>query len=570
MSSPTGEMQILTTDVLVIGGGGAGVRAAIEAARTGASVLLIAKQRPGQGGVTAVAVGAVAASGHGDPADSPLEHLRDTVTGGHYLGNQEVIRTFTHEAPRRLLELQAYGARFDTLPDGRLRQLALPGHRYPRSVDYGMQTGQELMRVLLAQLQQQPGIRVHEGLAVAELLLNGGQVCGAVGLNLRSGNMVAIEAGAVVLATGGIQEAYAPHAYHASDLTGDGLALALRAGAELCDLEFVQFFPTALVWPPELAGLIWVGELRYHCGAWLMNRYGQRFMAHYDPVHMELATRDLVARGVATEILEGRGTAHGGVWMSVAHLARNQVQAFLDETFPGDIFGGQDLRAAGIDIRTDALEVAPIVHFHMGGIRIDARASTSVAGLFAAGEVAAGVHGANRIENNALTETQVFGAISGEQAAHHASTVSRPKPDYQLIAQKYQAHAGREDGWSSRIKAEIQRIMWERVGLVRDARGLEQAISDLARLREEASTNPSSTGKQMPEVLEVQNLALVAEAIARAASARQESRGAHYRLDYPEQDNTHWLNNLIVTLEDNTLCLRTEPVQFPYVAPDSA
>ncbi|HLG60392.1 MAG TPA: FAD-binding protein [Ktedonosporobacter sp.] len=566
------ETQNFETDVLVIGSGGAGTRAAIEAARSGARVILVTKRRLGQGGVTPVAVGAAAALGYADAADSPLEHLRDTVVGGHYLSNQEIVSTLAHEAPRRLLELQTFGARFDKQPDGRLRQLALPGHRYPRSVDYHMQTGQEIMRGLLQELHRQPDIRVIGDMIVCELLVDSGQIQGAVGLDLVSGAIVMIEARAVVLATGGIQEAYAPYAYHAPDLTGDGLALALRAGAELCDLEFLQFFPTALVWPPELAGLIWIGELRYHCGAWLMNKYGERFMARYDPLRMELATRDLVARGIATEMLEGRGTPHGGVWMSVAHLAQNQVQAFLDETFPDGLFGGHDLRAAGIDIRRDALEVAPIVHFHMGGIRIDALTRTRVAGLFAAGEVAAGVHGANRIENNALTEALVFGALAGEQAGRYARATSGGglSPDHHmwLRAQKSLSSSVKDDERLSRVRAELQRILWERVGLVRDGDGLEQAITELVRLRKEIAAYPvPGSGRQMRAVQEVQNLVLVAEALARAAYARQESRGAHFRIDYPNQNDSQWLVNLIVTLEDGEFCLRTEPVQFPYVAP---
>jgi fumarate reductase (CoM/CoB) subunit A len=348
----------------------------------------------------------------------------------------------------------------------------------------------------------------------------------------------------------------------------------LKAGAELCDLEFTQFFPTALVWPPELAGLIWVGELRYHCGAWLMNKYSERFMARYDPVGMELATRDLVAHAIAAEILEGRGTPHGGVWMSIAHLARNQVQAFLDETFPGDVFGGHNLREAGIDVRSDALEVAPIAHFHMGGIRIDARTSAGVGGLFAAGEVTAGLHGANRIENNALSESQVFGAIAGEQAARYAlrlGSISVMPNDHTRLRRWSRAAAVPPNQRVAHIRTKIQRIMWERVGLIRDRAGLEQAVTDLTHLNAEARAWPlGGSLHDMLERREVQNLALVTKAMAQAAHARTESRGAHVRTDYPEQNNAAWLQNLIVTLDSDELRLRTEPVQFSYVPPPDA
>jgi succinate dehydrogenase/fumarate reductase flavoprotein subunit len=433
-----------------------------------------------------------------------------------------------------------------------------------------METGQEMMKALMVELHRRPGIRIFEETAIGELAVVDGEIKGALGLDLASGSLVIIEAKSVVLATGGIQAAFDPNSFHGSDLTGDGLALALRAGAELCDLEFMQFFPTALVWPPEVAGLIWVGELRYHCGAWLMNKHGERFMARYDPVRMELATRDLVARGVAVEILEGRGTPHGGVWMSVAHLARNQVQAFLDEWFPGQTFGGHDLRAAGIDVRTDALEVAPVAHFHMGGIRIDGQARTRVEGLFAAGEVAAGVHGANRIENNALTETQVFGAIAGEQAARYAAVTSRGSfaPDYWTRLQALNVWPiPSADGVSpSRVRSEMQRVLWERVGLVRNEIGLEQAVVDLTRLREETyARRVGGDAGQVLEEWETRNLVLVSEAIARAARARTESRGAHFRIDHPDQDNERWLSNLVVTLDDCEIRLQAEAVQFPYL-----
>jgi succinate dehydrogenase/fumarate reductase flavoprotein subunit len=557
-------MHHVTTDVLVVGAEAAGKRAAISASLAGARVTLASKRQPGHGGVTAVSVGACAAFTRSGSGDSPHEHCVDTLRGGHFLGDQESAYALSHDASRRLRELRELGARFDAHPDGTLVQRLLPGHRYPRSVTFGTATGHEFNRVLGAQVRRMP-IDVLEGLAIAELVVDDEGITGAIGLDTQSGEPVLIDALAVVLATGGIHSAYLPRGYPAEDLTADGLGMALRAGAELADLEFVQFFPTSLIWPPDVAGCIWVGELRYSCDAWLLNAAGERFMERYDAERMELSTRDVVSSAIAMEIAEARGTLHGGVWMSVAHVARERLESYLASMFPGDIFGGYDLRAAGIDVRTDRLEVAPVAHFHMGGLRVDAHARTSIPGLFAAGEVAAGVHGANRIENNALTETQVFGAVAGIEAARHVRSAARRAV---VLGTKLRRAARDEIDYASiaRAVSGIRRVMWEKVGVLRDGPGLSGAVEELIGHGDELIALSARSPYSL-ELRQARNLALVSEAIARSALARTESRGAHVRLDHPSGADPRWLLNLITTFADGRLALRSEPVTFSRVNP---
>ncbi|GAB4244530.1 MAG: fumarate reductase subunit A [Thermoleophilia bacterium] len=568
----------LGTDVLVVGSEGAGARAAIAADDAGARVIMASKGLFGRSGVTLMApFSCCVAFGDADPRDNPWEHFKDTIKGGHWLSNQKVVYTYTHNAPRAILDLETYGAKFNKTEDGKFEQVLMPGHTYPRAIHYHFRTGSQFKKGLTSEVRKRPNIEVKEDFFVVDVFVEGGKVRGALALDIRTGRYVVVEAGAVVFATGGAMELFYPHCDASNDLTGDGHAAALRAGAELADVEFMQFFPTGMVWPPALNGVIWIGELRYHCGGWLYNKYGERFMSKYDPARMELSTRDMTSRAIVTEILEGRGSPHGGVWLSVTHLGRNQIQAFIDETFPNFSFRGYNLLEAGVDVREDAVEIAPVAHFYMGGVRCNENCATAVPGLYVAGEVTAGVNGANRIEGNALSETQVQGRIAGTMAAQWAANAGTAKVDEsqaQELTGRYRALTERTEGASQlALRTEAQEIMWKYVGVVRDGEGLEKACARLSSLREQAEgicvrAKVKEVNKELVEAIETQNLITVAEAMAVAALARKETRGSHYRRDFANEDDPQWLVNSIVSLADGQIKLRHEPVDFCYLRPD--
>ncbi|MEW5921377.1 MAG: FAD-binding protein [Bacillota bacterium] len=568
----------IETDVLVVGSEGTGARAAIEADNYGARTILASKGIFGGSGVTLMApYSCCVAFGHEDPRDNPREHEKDTIMGGQFLGNQRLIRVYTENAPQRMLDLESYGARFNKKEDGKFEQVLMPGHRFPRAIHYKFATGKQFRKGLMNEVGRRPNIKVYEDFFVLDLLVESGKISGALALDLRTGELVLVKTGAVILATGGAMEMFYPRSDASCDLTGDSHAMALRAGAQLRDLEFMQFFPTGMVHPPALNGVIWIGQLRYKCGGLLYNRYGERFMKKYDPVNMELSTRDLVSRAMATEIIEGRGTPHGGVWLDVSYLGDNIVEAYAAEVFPNFSFRGYNLLEAGVDIRKDAIEVAPMAHFYMGGITINEFCETGIEGLYAAGEVTAGINGANRIEGNALSEIQVFGAIAGQVAAQYAGQQAKSEPNREQVEEKCAALLApleRNEGVSYfGLRRQAQEIMWTQVGLVRDGEKLEKAAAALTSLREQSSricvrNKTRECNREWMEALETQNMLLLAEAMARSALYRKETRGAHYRRDYPEKNNDQWLVNVVATLEGEKLNINQAPVEFTYLKPE--
>ena len=573
-----GTIPRVKTDVLVVGSEGAGARAAIAADDAGAQVIMASKGLFGKSGVTLMApFSCCVAFGHADPRDNPWEHFKDTIRGGHWLSDQRVTYAYTHNAPRRMLDLESYGAKFNKTDDGKFEQVLMPGHTYPRAIYYHFRTGSQFKKGLTSEVAKRPNITVKEDFFVIDVFVDGGKVTGALALDIRSGEYVIVDTSSVVFATGGGMELFYPHCDASNDITADGHAAALRAGAELADVEFMQFFPTAMVWPPALNGVIWIGELRYHCGGWLYNKYGERFMMKYDRQRMELSTRDLTSRAIVTEILEGRGSPHGGVWLSVTHLGRNQIQAFVDETFPNFSFRGYNLLEAGVDIREDAIEIAPASHFYMGGVRCDGDCATAVSGLFVAGEVTAGVNGANRIEGNALSETQVQGAIAGEVAARHSAKMGAGGVDPGQAQERTGAYAALVERTSGpdqlELRTEAQDIMWKYVGVVRNGDGLEKACARLSSLREQAGeicvrSKVPQANKELVEAIETQNMLILAESMAVAALARLETRGAHYRRDFLNEDDPQWLKNSIISMDGGRIELRHEPVDFCYLNPD--
>ena len=572
------SIERVGTDVLVVGSEGAGARAAIEVDAQGRKAILTTKGIFGGSGVTLMApFSCCVAFGHEDPRDNPDVHFEDTVIGGKFLNNQELVEVFTKESPKYILDLESYGAKFEKREDNRFVQATMPGHRYARAVYYNFSTGLQFRRGLKREVKRRE-IPVWEDFFVINILVSDGRVSGALCLNIRTGKLVVVECQAVILATGGNLELYYPHNDGSCDVTGDGSAIALRAGAELVDMEFQQFFPTGLVWPPALVGVIWIGDLRYRLGGHLYNKWGERFMKRYDPERMELSTRDITARAIVSEILDGRGTPHGGVYLDVSFLGKNIIENYVAEVFPNFSFRGYSLLEAGLDIRKDAMEIAPMAHFTMGGVRINTRCETNIPGLYAAGEVAGGLHGANRCEGNALPETQTFGAIAGREASRYVATAKSPKPTDGLVAEaskKIIDMVQRESGVQHfEIRKKVQEMMWKQVGVVRTTEGVAKAVMEFDRIKQEdlprlfVKHQGKPFNRELFEALETINMVEVGEVMARSAALRKESRGAHYLRDLPERDDENWLVNAIALLKGGDVVIRHEPAVMTKLRPE--
>jgi fumarate reductase (CoM/CoB) subunit A len=571
-------MDRVQTDVLVVGSEGAGARAAIEVEAQGKKAILASKGIFGGSGVTLMApFSCCVAFGHEDPRDNPDVHFEDTVVGGKFLNNQELVEVFSKESPKYVLDLESYGAKFEKREDNRFVQAIMPGHRYARAVYYDFSTGLQFRKGLRREVKRRQ-IRVWEDFFVIDVLVSDGRVSGALALDIRTGKFVVVECKAVILATGGNLELYYPHNDGSCDVTGDGSAIALRAGAELVDMEFQQFFPTGLVWPPALIGVIWIGDLRYRLGGHLYNKWGERFMKRYDPERMELSTRDITARAIVSEILDGRGSPHGGVYLDVSFLGKNIIENYVAEVFPNFSFRGYSLLEAGLDIRKDAMEIAPMAHFTMGGVRINPRCETNIQGLYAAGEVTGGLHGANRCEGNALPETQTFGAIAGREAAGYAETarVSRPSDDLVKEAMKTPlALMQKKSGIQHfEIRKKVQDMMWKQVGVVRTSEGLENAVREFDRMEQEdvpqllVKYRGQRYNRELFEALETLNMVEVGEVMARSAALRKESRGAHFLRDLPERDDKNWLVNTVAQRKGGQLVIRHKPVVITRLRPE--
>ncbi|WP_067046655.1 fumarate reductase (CoM/CoB) subunit TfrA [Methanofollis ethanolicus] len=500
---------------LVIGSGGAGVRAAIEADRYGETVLL-SKSITGKGGCTTMAEGgynAVLREG-----DACSVHAEDTLRGGAYLNDPALVEALAADAPARLADLVSWGAVFDASADGEVAQRSFGGQSIPRTCYAGDRTGHEIMATLMERLRGSGVERIEETAAI-DLLKDGERVCGALVLD-KKGEIVPIRADAVVLAAGGGARAY-DVSTNSGTGTGDGFALGYRAGAELIDMEMVQFHPTGAVYPYDARGRLVTEAVRGEGGR-LINTSGERFMAYYDEKRMELSTRDVVARAIATEVLEGRGTTNGGVWLDVTHLPAETIE----ERLP--VMLAQFLRF-GVDIRKEPMEVAPTAHHIMGGLRITPEGQTSPPGLFACGETVGGVHGANRLGGNALADTQVFGKRAGEAAGKAPKRVARIDPA-QVEAQERRIAAFFEGTESpDGVKGRLQQAMWNGAGIRRDSAGLKRTLATVEELA--ALPLRAATPRNLIECCGVQNLCTTSMLICRSALLRPESRGAHWRTD---------------------------------------
>jgi succinate dehydrogenase / fumarate reductase, flavoprotein subunit len=534
-------------DVLIIGAGGAGLRATIEALAQGASVGVVCKSLLGKAHTVMAEGGIAAAMANVDPADGWKPHFRDTMRGGKFLNNWRMAQLHAQEAPDRIRELEQWGALFDRTEDGRILQRAFGGHTYKRLVHVGDRTGLELIRTLQDR-GVALGVDVYMECTVTKLLMDGGRVAGAFAYWRESGRFVVFKAKAIVLCTGGIGKAYRVTS-NSWEYTGDGQALAFEVGAELKDMEFVQFHPTGMVWPPGVQGILVTEAVRGEGGI-LRNNKGERFMEKYDPKRMELSTRDVVARSIYTEVKEGRGSEHGGAYLDISHKPAEYVKRKL----PSMYHQFKDL--ADVDITRAPMEVGPTCHYVMGGINVEGETQAStVPGLYAAGEAAAGLHGANRLGGNSLSDLLVFGRRAGLAAAQYAKGVSQPAVDnaqVEAAAREMLEPFERTGGESPyEIHRDLQETMQNLVGIFRNEEDLTKSFVHLEELKERAKkmrvdgSRLFNPGWHLARDLKA--MLIVSEAVALSARERKESRGAHARIDYEKTDDEKWgkLNNII-------------------------
>jgi succinate dehydrogenase / fumarate reductase flavoprotein subunit len=548
-------------DVIVIGAGGAGLRAAIASAEHGARTALVCKSLLGKAH-TVMAEGGIAASlGNVESEDNWQVHFQDTLFGGKYLNNWHMAELHAKEAPDRVRELEQWGGVFDRTPDRKMSQRAFGGHTYKRLVHIGDRTGLELIRTLQDKAVHQ-GIDVFMEHTVTRLLKDGDRVCGAFAYERATGAYTLFTARAVVLATGGAGKCWRVTS-NSWECTGDGHALAYEAGAELIDMEFVQFHPTGMVWPPGVKGLLVTEAVRGEGGI-LRNASGERFMERYDPKRLELSTRDVVARAIYTEAKEGRGSPHGGVLLDVSHLPAASVKKKLPSMY------AQFMDLAGVDITSEPMEVGPTCHYFMGGIVVNAETgASSVPGLFAAGECSGGMNGSNRLGGNSLSDILVFGKRAGDGAAQYARSVPPPEISDSAVADaagemtRYLSGDGTEDPYV--LQADLQETMDGGVGIFRDEGGLVQAVSRLEELERRAANvrAPSGDAAYNPGwhlCRDLHNMLVVSEAVTRAALLREESRGAHSRLDFPAFDEYWGDHNVVVSKGPDGMKVEPRPI----------
>jgi len=595
------DIERLPYDVVVIGAGGSGLRAAIEARQAGKRTAVISKSLFGKAHTVMAEGGAAAAMGNVNPNDNWMVHFRDTMRGGKFLNNWRMAELHAKEAPDRVWELEAWGALFDRTKDGKISQRNFGGHEYPRLAHIGDRTGLEMIRTLqqkVVALQQEDArahgdpeamIKVFAETTITELMKDGDRIAGAFGYIRETGQFVLFEAPAVILATGGIGKTFKVSS-NSWEYTGDGHALALLAGATLLNMEFVQFHPTHMVWPLSVAGLLVTESVRGDGGV-LRNSEGKRFMFGYvpdvfraqyaeteeeadrwytDPDHNrrppELLPRDEVARSIRAEVKAGRGSPHGGVFLDIA--SRRPAEEILRK-LPSMYHQFKEL--ADVDITKEPMEVGPAQHYVMGGVEVDPdTAAASVPGLFAAGEVSGGMHGSNRLGGNSLSDLVVFGRRAGMGAAAYLDSLGGARPgasDAELEAARAEAlapleRAGGENPYA--VHAEVQQTMSDLVGIIRREEEIKTALAELEKLRERAAQVSAEGGAAYNPgwhlALDLRNIMLIADCVAQAALERQESRGGHTRDDFPAMSPEWRKVNLICSLDGDRVTLRRQPM----------
>ncbi len=556
----TSQYETHEHDVLIIGAGGAGLRAAIEALAQGASVGVVCKSLLGKAHTVMAEGGIAAAMANLDAADNWKVHFRDTMSGGKFINNWRMAQLHAQESPERVRELEQWGALFDRTDDGNILQRAFGGHTFRRLCHVGDRTGLELIRTLQDR-GVQLGFECYMECTITRLLMDGGRVAGAFGYWRETGRCVLFKAKSIVIATGGIGKAWRVTS-NSWEYTGDGMVLAYEAGAQLKDMEFVQFHPTGMVWPPGVQGILVTEAVRGEGGT-LTNKLGERFMLKYDPKRMELSTRDVVARSIYTEVREGRGTEHGGAYLDISHKPAEYVKRKLPSMYH------QFKELADVDITKGPMEVGPTCHYMMGGISVDAEtAQSTVPGLFAAGEAAAGLHGANRLGGNSLSDLVVFGRRAGLAAAEHAKRSASPSLDSAQIEKAEKdllapfSNTGGESPYA--VHRDLQETMHNLVGIFRVEEDLKKALAALEALCARAAC-ASVEGSRLFNpgwhlARDLQAMLVISEAVTRSALARLESRGAHSRIDYPNLDEAWGKKNNIIVREGDAMKLHQSPV----------
>jgi succinate dehydrogenase / fumarate reductase, flavoprotein subunit len=577
-------------DVLIIGGGSAGLRAAIEAHDAGANVIIISKSKKGDPHTTLARGGINAALGTMDPEDNWMIHAADTLREGELLADYERVEVLCRSAPNAVNELVNWGARFHREKDGRLTQRFFGAHTYRRTVFFEDWTGQEIIRVLLEQVNQRKIEIIDdvyvlkllksaddekgEGLATAAAEGIGGEVRGALGIDIKKKEIVVFECKSLILAAGGYTRVYAVSSSRITENYGEGMALAYEAGLDLVDMEMVQFHPTGMVWPEKAVGTLATEAIRGEGGI-LLNSKGERFMKNYYPERMELGPRDIVARANYNEIISGRGTEHGGVWLDITHLPKEKILDRLPTMYE------QFQKLDGIDISKEKMEVGPTAHYSMGGVVVDIECRTKINGLFAVGEVMSQIHGANRLGGNSLLDTVVFGKIAGGHAARLANEVKeRQKAKQSLLEPNVNNNNNQKEFGDDGIfivkepikfRNEIQQVMKLNAGIIREKTRLQNGLKRILELKnefyskdnivKEFKIDDNNNDENVVLTWEVKSSLIACEAIIRSALMRQESRGAHYRSDFPNLDDEEWKVNIYCRKEGREMVLFKDSVK---------
>ncbi|HJM39536.1 MAG TPA: fumarate reductase/succinate dehydrogenase flavoprotein subunit [Planctomycetota bacterium] len=586
------DIQRIRHDVVVIGAGGAGLRAAIASSSRGLDTGVVCKSLLGKAHTVMAEGGCAAALGNADSRDNWKVHFRDTMRGGKFLNQWEMAELHAKHAPDEVKLLEQWGAVFDRTPEGLIGQRNFGGHRYPRLAHVGDRTGLEMIRTLQDHAIHQQGIQVHMECTALRIVMDGDKLAGVLAYWRDAGRFVLFECNAVILATGGGGKAWRITS-NSWEYTGDGFDLAYKAGAELVNMEFTQFHPTGMVWPPSVRGILVTEGVRGDGGI-LLNSEGERFMFNYIPEKFaaetadseeeaerwlagdknarrppELLTRDVVARAITKEVQAGRGSPHGGVFLDIASRRPADV---IRRKLPSMYHQFKEL--AEVDITKDAMEVGPTLHYFMGGIRVDSNTQmTRVPGLFACGECSGGMHGANRLGGNSLSDLLVFGMLAGNGAADYLDKLeATPQASSETVdaaIREATAPLNREEGPNPYLlHEELQDVMNNGVNIVRDKEGLESAIQSLDSLKQKASAVKAHGSSQYNpgwhEAISLSPLLITAESVARAALAREESRGAHTRIDFPgEQDRWQAVHVIISKSADGSMNVRQESAQAP-------
>lgn len=539
------------------------MRAALEAIRHDASVTIVSKSLLGKAHTVMAEGGIAAALGDVDPEDNWKIHFKDTMVEGVYISDWRFAEKLAKEAPDRVYELERMGALFDRTPEKKIMQRAFGAHTYRRLCHVGDKTGLELLRTLEDQILHNENVHVYDEVFITKLVKNRGKVTGAIGLSMRTGKLMIFESKAVLIASGGCGRIFEVTS-NSWESTGDGLALAFEGGADMMDMEMMQFHPTGMVWPPGVRGLLVTESIRGD-GGFLYNSKGERFMLRYSPQKKELDARDVVARAIFNEIKEGRGTGHGGVYLDISYKGKD----FIMKKLPGMYMQFKEF--AGIDISKEKMEVAPTTHYFMGGIKVDPdTTSSSVGGLFAVGEAASGVHGANRLGGNSLADLLVFGKYAGIGVSEYAKKSELQEIQKETVereADRIKSFLKKDGTNPYTLTEKLRKTMSENVGIEREEKGLMKALSTIEEIKKEYKNVGVGGGLNfnpgLLQCFELHNMLTIAELIVKGALLRKESRGAHFRLDYPKKSR-EWKKNIVFRKSGEKLeSYTSQPPEIP-------